>query len=450
MIVTKFGGTSVADASAIGRLIEVVRSRLADQPVVVVSALAGTTDALLGLGDIVHRGEVAALDAALTSVVERHAEAAHALPSAASAMPAIAAAADTLREELSAAFGRLLRPAELDALAGRGELWSSRLVAAALAGAGLDATWVDIRPIMVTDDRFGRAKPCIPVLAARARDCLRPLTEAGRVPVTQGFIGATADGLPTTLGRGGSDFTASLLGAALEAERVEIWTDVNGLMTADPRVVPSARTLRAASYEEAAELATFGARVLHPATAQPLVRAGIPIVVLNSSRPDDPGTRIEPSAELERLGDSPVRSISWKRGITVVNVRAPRMLGAYGFLRAMFEVFERHEVVVDVLASSEVSVSLTVEDRTRLDAVVRDLGELGEVWIEDRRAIVAVVGIGIRSTPGLAARLFGAVQPANVEVISQGASAINMTFVVREEDGPGVVRRLHQEFFGSC
>jgi len=450
MIVTKFGGTSVADASAVGRLIGVVRSRLRDRPVVVVSALAGVTDALLGLQEVVHRGQADALDAALTAVVERHAEVARALPGAASAMPAIAGAATTLREELSAAFDRLLRPAELDMLAGRGELWSSRLVAAALAGAGLDATWVDIRPIMVTDDRFGRATPCTPVLAARARECLRPLTEAGRVPVTQGFIGATAEGLPTTLGRGGSDFTASLLGAALEAERVEIWTDVNGLMTADPRVVPSARTLRAASYEEAAELATFGARVLHPATAQPLVRAGIPIVVLNSSRPDDPGTRIEPSAELERLGDSPVRSISWKRGITVVNVRAPRMLGAYGFLRAMFEVFERHEVVVDVLASSEVSVSLTVEDRTRLDAVVRDLGALGEVWIEDRRAIVAVVGIGIRSTPGLAARLFGAVQPANVEVISQGASAINMTFVVREEDGPGVVRRLHQEFFGSC
>jgi aspartate kinase len=268
--------------------------------------------------------------------------------------------------------------------------------------------------------------------------------------VTQGFIGATAEGTPTTLGRGGSDYTAALLGAALGARRVEIWTDVNGLMTADPRIVPSARTLRAASYEEAAELATFGAKVLHPATAQPLVRAGIPIVVLNSTCPDDPGTIIEPSAELERLGDSPVRSISWKRGITVVNVRAPRMLGAHGFLRAMFETFERHEVVVDVLASGEVSVSLTVEDRTRLDAVVRDLSELGEVWIETGRAIIAVVGIGMRTTPGIAARLFRAVQPANVEVISQGASAINVTFVVREEDGPDVVRRLHQEFFGSC
>jgi len=450
MIVAKFGGTSVADALAIARLVGIVRSRTGHQPVVVVSALAKVTDALLGLARLVHTGDSAALDAAIGALVRRHDETARALPGAEAAMPAIAQDATVLRLELGPALGRMLRPAELDALAGRGELWSSRLIAAALGGSGVAATWVDIRPIMVTDDRFGRATPYMQALTTRARECLRPLAEAGRVPVTQGFIGATVDGSPTTLGRGGSDFTAALLGAALEVERVEIWTDVNGLMTADPRIVPSARTLRAASYEEAAELATFGARVLHPATAQPLVRAGIPIVVLNSTRPDDPGTTIEPSAELERLGNSPVRSISWKRGITVVNVRAPRMLGAYGFLRAMFEVFERHEVVVDVLASGEVSVSLTVEDRTRLDAVVRDLSELGEVWVEDGRAIVAVVGIGIRSTPGLAARLFRAVQPANVEVISQGASAINMTFVVREEDGPDVVRRLHKEFFGTC
>jgi aspartate kinase len=450
MIVAKFGGTSVADAAAIRRLAGIVRSRAAARPVVVVSALANVTDVLLGLRAAVHAGDGAAVDATLGALVERHAAIAYELGGGQDVMPAITQDAAALRRELGAALGRMLRPAELDALAGHGELWSSRLVAAALEGAGLAATWVDIRPIMVTDDRFGRAAPNMPALTGRARECLRPLVDAGQVPVTQGFIGATADGTPTTLGRGGSDFTAALLGAALEVERVEIWTDVNGLMTADPRIVPSARTLRAASYEEAAELATFGAKVLHPATAQPLVRAGIPIVVLNSTHPDDPGTIIEPSAELERMGDSPVRSISWKRDITVVNVRAPRMLGAYGFLRTMFEVFERHEVVVDVLASSEISVSLTVEDRTRLDPVVRDLGDLGEVWVEDHRAIVAVVGIGIRSTPGLAARLFRAVQPANVEVISQGASAINMTFVVREQDGPDVVRRLHQEFFGSC
>jgi aspartate kinase len=450
MIVAKFGGTSVADAAAIRRLAGIVGRRAADRPVVVVSALARVTDALLALAPLVHGGDAPALDAALAALLERHAATAGDVPGAAAAMPAIEQDLAALGQELRAALGRMLRPAELDAVAGRGELWSSRLVTAALEGGGIAATWVDIRPLMLTDDRYGRATPQMQALTARSRECLRPLVEAGRIPVTQGFIGATAEGTPTTLGRGGSDYTAALLGAALGARRVEIWTDVNGLMTADPRIVPSARTLRAASYEEAAELATFGAKVLHPATAQPLVRAGIPIVVLNSTCPDDPGTIVEPSAELERLGDSPVRSISWKRGITVVNVRAPRMLGAHGFLRAMFETFERHEVVVDVLASGEVSVSLTVEDRTRLDAVVRDLSELGEVWIETGRAIIAVVGIGMRSTPGIAARLFRAVQPANVEVISQGASAINVTFVVREEDGPDVVRRLHQEFFGSC
>ena len=449
MIVCKFGGTSVADAAAIRRLVAIVEARAAERPLVVLSALAGVTDGLLRLGTAAHAGDSQALDGAIEALVRRHQAVAEELPGTRPAADTIRADAESLRSSLSAALGRRLRAGEIDELAGYGELWSSRLVAAALSAAGVPSAWADIRPIMVTDDRFGRATPYVQMVNNRARDCLRPLLDDELVPVTQGFIGATADGVPTTLGRGGSDFTAALLGAALGADRVEIWTDVNGLMTADPRIVPAARTLSAASYEEAAELATFGARVLHPATAMPLVRAGIPIVVLNSTRPELPGTTIEPSAELERMGDSPIRSISWKRGITVVNVRAPRMLGAYGFLRAMFEVFERHEVVVDVLASGEVSVSLTVEDRSRIGAVVKELSELGEVWTDDGRAIVSVVGIGLRGTPGLASRIFRAVQPANVEVISQGASAINMTFVVREEEGPDVVRRLHAEFFGA-
>ena len=449
MIVCKFGGTSVADAGAIRRLSSIVAARAEQRPLVVVSALGGVTDALLSLAGTVYTGTREELAAAVDALVRRHEEVAAELQGAAPVAQAVRDDAEALMVSLAAAMGRRLRPPEVDHLVGHGELWSSRLVAAAMAGAGLPSAWVDIRPLMVTDDRFGRATPYVQVLNTRARDCLGPILEERLVPVTQGFIGATPDGVPTTLGRGGSDFTAALLGAALGAAKVEIWTDVDGLMTADPRIVPTARTLSAASYEEAAELATFGAKVLHPATAMPLVREGIPIVVLNSRRPQLPGTIIEPTAELERMGDSPIRSISWKRGITVINVRAPRMLGAYGFLRAMFEVFERHEVVVDVLASGEVSVSLTVEDRARLEPVVRELSELGEVWIEDRRAIVSVVGIGLRTTPGLASRIFRAVPPANVEVISQGASAINMTFVVREEDGPGVVRRLHQEFFGD-
>ncbi|MEA2713373.1 MAG: aspartate kinase [Gemmatimonadales bacterium] len=448
MIICKFGGTSVADGPAITRLIDIVRARVPERPVIVVSALARVTDTLLNLARRAGVADEAELEAGVSTLLERHGQVARALPGGAAALDAISADAAALRQELGCLQRRMATPAELDAIAGRGELWSSRLVAAALAGAGLEAAWVDIRPVMVTDDRFTRATPSIQVLNTRARESLRPLIDAGRIPVTQGFIGATATGVPTTLGRGGSDFTAALLGAALEADRVEIWTDVNGLMTADPRIVPTARTLPAASYEEAAELATFGARILHPATALPLVRAGIPIVILNANAPERPGTTIEPEAQLDRVGDSPIRSISWKQGITVINIRAPRMLGAYGFLRALFEVFERHETVVDVLASGEVSISLTIEDRSRLDPLVRDLADLGEVWIEEHRAIVAIVGIGLRNTPGLAARVFNAVWPANVEIISQGASAINMTFVVREDDGPDVVRRLHQEFFG--
>ena len=450
MIISKFGGTSVADAEAIGRVVEIVRSRLDSRPVVVVSALNQVTDGLLDLAQQCGTGNGAELEDSLAALVERHQKVGNALSGCSAAVDCITADAEQLRNHLAAAKDRRLSPAEIDSVAGKGELWSSRLVAAALERAGLLIAWVDIRPIMVTDARFGRATPYTQVLNQRARDQLKPLLEAGTVPITQGFIGATATGEPTTLGRGGSDFTAALLGAALGVDRVEIWTDVDGLMTADPRVVPSARTLSAASYDEAAELATFGAKILHPATAVPLARAGIPIVVLNSRHPERGGTTIGPRTELERMGDSPIRSISWKQGITVVNIRAPRMLGTYGFLRALFEVFERHETVVDVLASGEVSISITIEDRSRLDPIVQDLMQLGDVWVEENRAIVAVVGIGLRHTPGLAGRVFNAVWPANVEIISQGASAINMTFVVREEEGPDVVRRLHQEFFGSC
>ena len=449
MIVCKFGGTSVQDTPAIERVIGIVRKRAAEQPLVVVSALAGVTDWLLGLARLAEMGGSGFRDR-LAELVGRHEMTASELPGAEDALGAIHAEANDLARELEAIAGRRAIPREIDAITGRGELWSSRLIAAALCGAGVPAEWVDIRSVMVTDDRFGRATPYTQVLSVRARERLGPLLERGVVPMTQGFIGATATGIPTTLGRGGSDFSASLIGAALRAKRVEIWTDVDGLMTADPRVVPSAQTLAVASYEEAAELATFGAKVLHPATAVPLVHEGIPIVVLNSRHPDRRGTVIEPSADLTLLGDSPIRSISWKRGITVINIRAPRMLGAYGFLRQLFEVFERHEVVVDVLASSEVSVSLTIEDPRHLDLVRRELDDLGEVWVDHKRAIIAVVGIGLKTTPGLAARVFGAVGEACVEVISQGASAINMTFTVKDEDGPEVVRRLHREFFGTC
>jgi len=449
MIVAKFGGTSVGDAAAIRRLVSIVEARQNRQPLVVVSALAGVTDGLIALADLAERGDASGLLAAAAAIEERHRAVARDLPETEAAANRVGLELAALAAELGRRAPGPLSLAERDRIVGQGELWSAHLVVAALAGSGLDAGWADARSFMRTDDRFGRARPDQAVLNELARAELLPRLARGEIVVTQGFIGAAADGRPTTLGRGGSDYTAALLGAALDARCVEIWTDVSGLMSADPRLVPSAHTLTEASYEEAAELATFGAKVLHPATQAPLVARGIPIRILNSRDAAHPGTLIGPEARLERLGDSPIRSISYKKGITTLSIRAPRMLGAFGFLRALFAVFEEHEVVVDVVATSEVSVSLTIEDPKRLPDIRPALEAIGELRVDPDRAIIAVVGIGLRDTPGIAARVFTATQPANVEIISQGASAINVTFVTREAEGPDIVRRLHREFFGS-
>ncbi|MGH7560938.1 MAG: aspartate kinase [Gemmatimonadales bacterium] len=448
MIVCKFGGTSVGSAGAIRRLAEIVRGRAAERPVVVVSALSGVTNALLDLADSVAAADTAALDAGLAALAARHRAVAEELGLDPAVPAELECSAAALGTRLGGSLGASPDAELLDLIAGHGELWASKLVAGALDAIGLDAVWIDVREAMLTDDRFGRAAPDREALARRAPEVFGPALSRGAVPVTQGYVGRTADGRATTLGRGGSDFTASLLGAALVARRVEIWTDVSGLMTADPRIVPDARPLALASHLEAAELAAFGARVLHPATAAPLFEAGIPCVVLNTFAPEDPGTTILSDHRPEPVGTSPVRSISCKQGVTVVNVRAPAMLDTPGYLARFFAIFARLDVSVDVLATSEVNISCTVDEPERVEELRAALEELGEVEIFPARAIIGVVGIDLRGTRGLAARIFSAVRGINIEIISQGASEINVTFVVREEDGPKAVRLLHDEFFG--
>jgi aspartate kinase len=445
MIVMKFGGTSVSDANAIAALATAVERARAESPVVVVSALAGVTDALVAMTALAERGEHALATTAATGVIDRHLGIADALGVREDVSTTLLEHGHALAAVLE--DRREMTAARRDAILGVGELLSSRLVTAALANRGLPARWCDARQVIRTDHRFGAAIPDQGEIRRLAREQVEPILDVGELPVTQGFIGSTAQGESTTLGRGGSDFTAALLGAALDATRVEIWTDVDGLMSADPRLVPDAQLLAVATYDESAELAAFGAKVLHPATQLPLVDAAIPIVIRNTFSPDAPGTRIV--ADVAADPHRPVRSISFKRGVTVVQVRAARMLGAFGFLRRIFEVFERHEIVVDVLATSEVSVSLTVDPSPRLEGVVRDLAAIGEVTLRDGRGVVAVVGGAIRDTPGIAARVYQAIADVNVEMISQGASASNLTFIVRENDGPHVVRALHRTFFGG-
>ena len=446
--ILKFGGTSVADAAAVERVTGVVRSHGGPRPVVVVSALAGATDALLAAADAAADGDPRATAPSLDALLERHARIANQLarPEARRLLLGELAAA---RREIARLLDRVeqepdRRAVLRDEIASYGERLSASLLAAALTGAGMAGRYVDSRHCLTTDATHGRANPLLPVTIERTRAALTPLLKHGLVPVLGGYIAATADGITTTLGRGGSDYSAALVGAALDAHEIQIWTDVSGVLTADPRVVPGARTVSSLSYAEAAELAYFGAKVLHPKTIQPAMERDIPVRICNSRAPRDAGTVVTAQGEVSPGG---VKAIAHKCGVTILQITSTRMLGAYGFLRALFEVFDRHRTAVDVVTTSEVSVSLTVEDTGSLEAILADLRGLGSVSLERDRAIVCVVGEGLRATPGIAARVFATVRDINVSLISQGASRVNLTFVVEEARVGEVVCRLHQAFF---
>ncbi|MGD0015278.1 MAG: lysine-sensitive aspartokinase 3 [Bryobacteraceae bacterium] len=450
MIVMKFGGTSVESAAAIERVRSIVQARAGRQPVVVVSAMGKTTNRLLALASDAVRGKRDHALAQLAALRDYHLEQARPVVAAADR----AALEETVEEHFSE-LGELVRglavlgeltPRSVDAISSYGERLSSRIVALALGQAGLDAVHVDSRRVVVTDRKHTQAAPLYPQTYARLSAEVAPLALQGKVVVMGGFIGATEDGVTTTLGRGGSDFTASIVGAGIGAEEIQIWTDVDGMLTADPNSVPGAHRLKVISFAEAAELAYFGAKVLHPSTVLPAVEKNIPVLILNSRRPEAPGTRVIREAA---PSTNPVKSIASKKNITVVNIHSTRMLMAHGFLRRIFEVFDRHETPVDVLATSEVSVSATIDDPARLEAIRRELEQFAEVFVEHNRAIICLVGDNIRYTAGLGARIFGALKTVNVLMVSQGGSQWNLSLVVAEEDLQEAVRLLHQEFFSQ-
>lgn len=450
MLVMKFGGTSVQDSEAIARACEIVRGRLAQKPVVVVSAMSKITDQLIAMATAAGDGErEKALDLARAARERHYATASELLGTGVftefhSELEDDFDALDELLRGISAV--RELTPRTMDRVVANGELLSSKLVTAAFSAKGLNASMVDSRDVLVTDETFMKAAPAFDVTNQRLREIVKPLLDHNRVPIMGGFIGATRDGVTTTIGRGGSDFSAAIFGAGLEAEKIEIWTDVDGMMTTDPRMCPEAKRIKVISFDEAAELAYFGAKVLHPATLLPAVQKNIPIYVLNSQNPKCEGTRIVSQAP---HSTNSIKAIAAKKRITIVDVVATRMLGAHGYLRAIFEVFDRHRCPVDMVSTSEISVSLTVDSTERIPAIAEDLGKLGDVKYEGRKAIVCLVGENIRNTSGIAARVFSAVEGINIRMISQGASEINISFVIEEDDVPEAIRRLHQAFFSE-
>jgi aspartate kinase len=448
MIVMKFGGSSVESASAIERVAGLVRGALARKPVVVVSAMGKTTQQLLTMGEEAAAGEKDRALKKLQVLREMHErEIGVLLP--ASSQGELRQILDGHFVEMADLLGQLsvageFAPEFVDSLSSYGERLSSGAIALVFSRLGMKAAHVDARCIVLTDARHTAATPLYSETYARARDKIVPLVAQSKLPVLGGFIGATQNGVTTTLGRGGSDFSAAIIGAGIAADEIQIWTDVDGVMTCDPKLVPEARRVKTISFEEAAELAYFGAKVLHPSTLLPAMEKNIPVVVLNSRRPDVAGTRIVAGAV---PCSNVIKAISCKRGIYIVNIRSTRMLMAHGFLQRIFDIFSRAETAVDMLASSEVSVSLTIDNPARLAEICEALREFSEVSVEEGQAIVCIVGDNLRHTPGVAARAFGALQGINIRMISQGASLLNIGFVVAAGDAEKAVKLLHQEFF---
>jgi aspartate kinase len=448
MIVMKFGGTSVESYEAIERVAGIVKGNLARRPIVVVSAMGKTTNKLLNLATEAAAGR---RDQALSIVDEVRADHLTAgLRLAGSQAPDLDRHIRSHFEWLEELVKGLsivgeLSPRSMDAVASIGERLSSLVVTYAFRSAGMATQHVDARRVIITDDQFTHAQPIFEETYPLLEERVAPLAK-DYVVVMGGFIGSTRDGQTTTLGRGGSDYSASIVGAGVGAEEIQIWTDVDGMLTTDPRIVPGGHRVKHITFAEAAELAYFGAKVLHPATVIPAVEKNIPVSILNSRRPEVPGTRITAEPVPCR---NPVKSISSKRNITVLNIRSSRMLLAHGFLRRIFEVFDRYQTSVDMVSTSEVSVSLTVDNTERLDEICDELKQFAEVSSEAGQAIVCLVGEDLRHSPGVAGRAFQVIHDKNIRMISQGASRLNLGFVIDEQDLAPAVSALHDEFFAE-
>jgi len=446
VVVMKFGGTSVEDEAAIQRLIGIVDGRLGVQPVIVVSALAKVTDQLLDAGNAAAKGHLGSALATVRNIYVRHEQLADSVVDG-SAYGSLDRALRCEFQALESLLHDLENSRELDfkaqdRLLGFGECFSSRLVSEALCQAGVNAAHVDARTCIVTDARHGQANPLWDVTNQRIQETLTPLLEAEQIPVLGGFIASTVGGVPTTLGRGGSDFSAAILGAALGASRVEIWTDVDGVMTTDPKLCPEARVIPQMSFDEAADLAHFGAKVLHPATLAPAMRDNIPVYVLNSRRPDGIGTEITARARASHS----VSAITAKRNVAAVEIESPQGIDA-ALLDAVFAAFQRYSCPVDVMATALGRMSLLVGSTAALPKIAEDLRGLAHVGWENHRALVCLVGENIRRQPEVAGRVFAAVSDMDVHMLCQGPSDRTIAFLVEESRVEESVQRLHTLFF---
>ncbi|MGD0338605.1 MAG: lysine-sensitive aspartokinase 3 [Bacteroidota bacterium] len=449
MIVMKFGGTSVEDAAAMRQVKEIVRSQLRRSPVVVLSAIALATNRLLECAQLAAGGKLEKAKELAIGLRDRHHEIIGDLCSSDSAATYLRSMVnDTIGELITLSKGLTilgeLSPRSLDAFGSAGERMSSAIFNTYLNEIGIASELVDARSFMITNEHFTKAAPLFDAIERLIPEKISPHISKGKIVVTQGFIGATMSGVTTTLGRGGSDYSAAIIGAALGVDEIQIWTDVDGVMTSDPRIVPTAMKLDILSFQEASELAYFGAKVLHPSTIIPAIDKKIPVIVLNSKRPSSTGTRIVPEPSKNNLA---VKAIACKKGITVINILSTRMLMAYGFMESIFSVFNRFKTSVDLVSTSEVCVSMTIDNDQFLDEILKELKNFADVTVFRHKAIICIIGEQMRATAGITNRIFNALHDVEILMISQGASEINMSVVIEEQLVEEAVRQLHNEFF---
>ena len=449
MIVMKFGGTSVANYDAITRMISIVKGKLNEKPVVVVSALSKVTDLLYKIADqaaLRNREECAQL---LGELRKRHLDLASELLKDApdlelQARGKVDGICDALEAFVNAvcAVGEL-SPRSKAVIISNGEYLSSNIICFAMNASGIKTNFIDARRMIITDDDYLRGEPDMEEISARVPGAVLGAYEYADAVITQGFVSATKEGEPTVLGRGGSDYSASLIGMAIDAVRIEIWTDVDGVRTADPRRVQNTRCLDKISFEEAAEMAHFGAKVLHPLTIEPAVKKNIPIYVLNSMNPGGEGTAILQSSFIE----DGVKSVSCKENILVINIFSTKMINTSGFLKKVFEIFSEHKVSVDLISTSEANISVTVDASQDIKGVVEDLAGFAEVYVDRDKSQVSVIGKNIINLKGLLEQTFAPLRDCKIYMISQGASYVNISFVVDRAVLNDVVQQIHRYLF---
>ena len=451
MIVMKFGGTSVANFEAITRAIFIVGGRLDKKPVVVVSALSKVTDLLYRISDAAAARDSSEARNLMSELRTRHVNLASDLLEQSPALKENAVArvnslCDSLEELVNAvcAVGEL-SDRNKAIIISNGELLSSTIICFVMNAKGIRTNFIDARKMMITSNEYLKAEPDVNEISARVPEIVGDAFKGMDAVITQGFIGTNNAGEQTVLGRGGSDYSASLIGMALDAECIEIWTDVDGVRSADPRTVENTKYLEKISFEEAAEMAHFGAKVLHPLTIEPAVKKNIPIYVLNSMNPSGKGTAILRSELIE----DGVKSVSFKENIRVINIFSMKMINTSGFLRRVFEIFSESKVSVDLISTSEANISVTVDASQKIDKVVEQLSEFADVIVDDDKSQISVIGKNIVRLNGMLKKTFTPLKKTNVYMISQGASFVNISFVVDREELAEVVQDLHDHLFDN-